>query len=154
MTTPWPGVTQVMTSQASASASDPARQPSSSASRSAAAASASWQTPGPYPAAARHRAAQAPLTPQPMTAAEPVAVVASAVAATAATAPVRSAVTAPASRIASGSLVVASLSTRTPITVGRPWAGLPGNDEIHLSIASSPPRAGIARKSPWGGLCR
>ena len=50
--------------------------------------------------------------------------------------------------------VRASLRQTTPITVGSPARGLPGNDEIHLSIASSPPRAGIARKSPWPGLSR
>ena len=38
------------------------------------------------------------------------------------------------------------------MTVGSPCAaGLPGNEEIHLSIAKPPPSAGIARKSPWGG---
>ena len=80
---------------------------------------------------------------------------ASASAATAATAPVRSAVIAPASRSISGSEVRASLTQTTPMTVGRPCcSGLPGNDEIHLSIAMSPPRAGIARKSPKPGLSR
>jgi hypothetical protein len=67
---------------------------------------------------------------------------------------VRSAVTAPASRSMSGSEVTASERQTTPMTVGSPRSGLCGNDEIHLSIASSPPRAGIARKSPWGGLSR
>jgi ribose transport system permease protein len=43
------------------------------------------------------------------------------------------------------------LRQTTPITVGSPCAtGLPGNDEIHLSIAKPPPSAGIARKSPAG----
>ena len=80
---------------------------------------------------------------------------ASAAAATAATAPVRSAVTARASSSISGALVSASDRQTTPITVGRPWpAGLPGNDEIHLSIAKPPPSAGIARKSPCGGASR
>ena len=52
----------------------------------------------------------------------------------------------------SGSLVAASERQTTPITVGSPCAaGLPGNDEIHLSIAKPPPSAGIARKSPCGG---
>ena len=50
--------------------------------------------------------------------------------------------------IASGSEVVASERTRIPITVGSRRSRLLGNDEIHLSIASAPPRAGIARKSP------
>jgi len=81
--------------------------------------------------------------------------VASASAATAATAPVRSAVTAAASSSASGCDVSASDTQTRPITAGSPFAaGLPGNDEIHLRIASPPPRAGIARKSPWGGACR
>ena len=46
--------------------------------------------------------------------------------ATAATAPVRSAVTERASSSATGALVVASLSTTTPITVGRPCRGCRG----------------------------
>ncbi len=80
---------------------------------------------------------------------------ASACAATAATAPVRSAVTARASSSMRGSLVAASDRHTTPITVGSPCAaGLPGNDEIHLSIAKPPPSAGIARKSPCGGAWR
>ena len=41
-----------------------------------------------------------------------------------------------------------------PLTVGSPWAGLPGNEVIHLTSARPSPRAGIARKSPYGGLCR
>ena len=53
-----------------------------------------------------------------------------------------------------GALVAASLRTTTPMTVGRPCSGLPGNDEIHLSIARPSPRAGIARKSPCPGLSR
>ena len=80
---------------------------------------------------------------------------ASAAAATAATAPVRSAVTARASSSIRGSLVPASERQTTPITVGSPCsAGLPGNDEIHFSIAKPPPSAGIARKSPAGGASR
>jgi hypothetical protein len=54
-----------------------------------------------------------------------------------------------------GALVAASDRHTTPITVGSPWAsGLPGNEEIHLSIAKPPPRAGMARKSPPGGDSR
>ena len=80
---------------------------------------------------------------------------ASARAATAATAPVRSAVTARASSSASGSPVCASRQADHPHDRRqRVRAGLPGNDVIHLSIASPPPRAGIARKSPYGGLWR
>ena len=79
---------------------------------------------------------------------------ASAGAATAADAPVRSAVTLRASTMASGSPVVASDTRITPVTVGSPRAGLPGNDVIHLTIARPSPIAGIARKSPHGGLSR
>ncbi len=42
----------------------------------------------------------------------------------------------------------------TPVTVGNPRSGLPGNDVIHLSSASPSPRTGIARKSPNGGHSR
>ena len=55
-----PGVTQVTTSHASASSRLPASQPSSPASAPAASGSGSKQTPGPYSAAARQRAAHAP----------------------------------------------------------------------------------------------
>ena len=41
-------------------------------------------------------------------------------------------------------------ASTTPVTVGSPCAGLPGNDVIHLSSAWPPPSAGIARKSPAG----
>src|ERR671916_1435222 len=101
------------------------------------------------------RAAQAPCSPQPITPTVLAPARASARAATAATAPVRSAVTARASSSIRGALVAASERQTTPITVGSPCpAGLPGNDEIHLSIANPPPRAGIARKSPCGGDSR
>ena len=79
---------------------------------------------------------------------------ASAGVATAATAPVRSAVTERASSSISGSPVFASDRQITPVTVGSPCAGLPGNEVIHLSSAKPSPRAGIARKSPNGGLSR
>ena len=79
---------------------------------------------------------------------------ASSCAATAATAPVRSAVTERTSTSASGSPVSADDTQITPITTGRPAAGLPGNEVTHLRIASPPPRAGIARKSPFGGASR
>jgi hypothetical protein len=80
---------------------------------------------------------------------------ASALAATAATAPVRSAVTARASSSIRGALVSASERQTTPMTVGSPCpAGLPGNEEIHFSIANPPPSAGMARKSPCGGDSR
>ena len=74
--------------------------------------------------------------------------------ATAATAPVRSAVTERASSSISGSPVSASDRQITPVTVGSPRAGLPGNEVTHFSSASPSPRAGIARKSPYGGLSR
>ena len=79
---------------------------------------------------------------------------ASACVATAATAPVRSAVTERASSSISDSPVCALDRQITPVTVGRPRAGFPGNDVTHLSSANPPPRAGIARKSPNGGLSR
>ena len=79
---------------------------------------------------------------------------ASALAATAATAPVRSAVTERASSSIIGSPVFASERQITPITVGSPCVGLPGNEVTHFSSARPSPRAGIARKSPNGGLSR
>ncbi len=63
---------------------------------------------------------------------------------------VRSAVTAAASSRATSAPVAASESRTTPDTVGRPLAGLPGNEVTHLSRAWPPPSAGIARKSPAG----
>jgi len=104
--------------------------------------------------AARQRAAQAPCRPQPIIPTVLVPSLASARAATAATAPVRSAVTERASSRANGSPVRASERQTIPVTVGSPRAGLPGKEVIHLSSASSPPRAGMARKSPHGGLGR
>ena len=41
-----------------------------------------------------------------------------------------------------------------PITTGSPARGLPGNDVTHLRIATPPPLAGMARKSPCGGASR
>ena len=79
---------------------------------------------------------------------------ASARVATAAAAPVRSAVTDPPSMIASSSPVTASLTRIVPITVGNRLAGLPGKEVTHLSSAVPSPRAGIALKSPCGGLSR
>ena len=114
----------------------------------------SWHTPPAKPAAVRQRPAQAPWSPAPTMPTLVARPGASAWAATAATAPVRSAVTDRASRSASGTEVAASERTTTPWTVGRPRAGLPGKDETHLSIASPSPSAGIARKSPSGGLGR
>ena len=94
------------------------------------------------------RAAQAPCSPQPTIPTLLAPSGASARAATAATAPVRSAVTDRASSSICGWPVVASDRQMMPLTVGSPWAGLPGNEVIHLTSARSSPRAGIARKSP------
>src|SRR5947209_9473064 len=101
-----------------------------------------------------HLAAAAPLRPQPINPTVPASARARDRLATAATAPVRSEVSEPASISASGSPFVASLTIKTPVTVGSPWRGLPGNDVTHFSAASSPPRTGIARKSPYGALSR
>ena len=79
---------------------------------------------------------------------------ASSCAATAATAPVRSAVTERTSTSASGSPSSEFDTQITPITTGRPAAGLSGNDVTHFRIASPAPRAGIARKSPLGAASR
>ena len=65
----------------------PASQPSSPASAPAASGSGSKQMPGPYSAAARQRAAQAPCSPQPMIPTVRASSRASSCAATAATAP-------------------------------------------------------------------
>ena len=79
---------------------------------------------------------------------------ASACVATAATAPVRRAVTERASSSISGSPLSASDRQITPMTTGSPRPGLPGNEVTHLSSARPPPRAGMARKSPFGGASR
>jgi hypothetical protein len=79
---------------------------------------------------------------------------ASARAETAAAAPVRSHVTARQSMIANSSPLVASDSRTAPATTGRPRFGLLGNEVTHLSSARPSPRAGMARKSPCGGLSR
>ena len=100
------------------------------------------------------RALAAPLRPQPITPTVLAPRLASARVASAAEAPVRSAVTARASMIASGAPLVASQSTTTPLTVGTPPTGLAGNELTHFSSATPSPRAGIARKSPCGGLGR
>ena len=149
-----PGVTVTTTSCAAPSSRSPASQPISSASSRAASGRTSAQTPGPYPAAARQRAAQAPFTPQPMIPTEAASSRARACAETAAAAPVRSEVTEEHSITASSSPVSASESRTSPRTTGNPFALLPGNDVTHLSSASPSPRAGIARKSPCGGLSR
>src|SRR5262249_44946957 len=71
-------------------------------------------------------------------------------AASTAAAPVRSAVTAPASSTATSCPSDASESSTTPVTVGRPRAGLLGYEVTHFSEACPAPSAGIARKSPAG----
>ena len=94
------------------------------------------------------RAAALPFTPAPTTAALPGRPSVSA--ASTAAAPVRNAVTAAASSTATSRPSVASESSTTPITVGSPRPGFPGNDVTHFSEACPPPRAGMARKSPAG----
>ena len=75
-------------------------------------------------------------------------------AATAATAPVRSAVTERTSTSASGRPSSDEDTQIIPITTGKPTRGLPGKEVTHLRIASPAPRAGMARKSPPGGVSR
>ena len=96
------------------------------------------------------RAAASPFTPAPTTAAVSASARPSASAASTAAAPVRTAVTAPASSTATSRPSSADDTSTTPITVGSPRAGLPGNDVTHFSSACPPPSAGIARKSPAG----
>ena len=148
MTGASPGVIVATTSWDAASARVPTRHPSSSASARATSSRTSAHTPGPYPAAFRHRAAQAPFTPHPTipTVAAPRG--ARTCAETAAAAPVRSHVTARQSMIARSSPVVASESTTAPATTGSPRSGLCGNEVTHFRSANPSPRAGIARKSP------
>jgi hypothetical protein len=85
-----------------------------------------------------------------MTAAAPASARASVSAASTAAAPVRKAVTAPASSTARSIPFDASDRSTSPVTVGKPCAGFPGNDVTHLSSACPAPSAGIARKSPAG----
>ena len=73
---------------------------------------------------------------------------------TAAAAPVRNEVTDEHSITASSSPVSASEMRTSPRTTGSPLALFPGNEVTHLSRARPPPSAGIARKSPYGGLSR
>src|SRR5215208_2107064 len=72
----------------------------------------------------------------------------------AALAPVRNEVMVAQSMTATSSPVAAADSSKAPVTTGRPRAELPGNDVTHLSDAKPSPRAGIARKSPFGGESR
>ncbi len=128
-----PGVTVTTTSALSASASVAATPtPSSAATARRRSGSTSHSTTS-RPRAFRLLADARPLTPAPITAASPDRPSVSA--ASAAAAPVRSAVTAPASSSASTSPVSASESTTSPLTVGSPRAGLPGNDVTHFSSA-------------------
>ncbi len=137
------------TSAPSASSRDTTRPPTRAATARARSSSRSHSS-GSRPDAASIRADASPLTPTPTTAHVDASGRASASAATTAAAPVRSAVTAPASNTASGIPVSASDSTTSPVTVGRPRDGFPGNDVTHFSSAWPPPSAGIARKSPAG----
>jgi len=63
---------------------------------------------------------------------------------------VRTAVTAAASSKATSIPFDASDNNTRPVTVGRPFAGLPGKDVTHFNSACPPPSAVIARKSPAG----
>jgi hypothetical protein len=72
----------------------------------------------------------------------------------AAAAPVRNEVTAAQSTMAASSPVSPSDSRSAPVTTGNPRRGLPGNEVTHFTIANPSPRAGIARKSPFGGESR
>ena len=142
------------TSHASASSRLPTSHPSSPASCPAASGSGSKQTPGPYSAAARQRAAQVPWSPQPIIPTLDASSRASSCAATTATAPVRRAVIERTSTRASGRPSEIDETQIIPITTGSPAAGLAGNDVTHLRIARPAPLAGIARKSPWGKASR
>ena len=145
-----PGVTVTSRSAASASSRLTATRPPTRSATAPARAVSTSHTSGARPRAAKVRAAASPFTPAPTTA----ALVASArprtSAASTAAAPVRAAVTAPASSTATSRPSSADETSTTPITVGRPRAGLPGNDVTHFSSACPPPSAGIARKSPAG----
>ena len=96
------------------------------------------------------RAAASPFTPAPITAAVSASGRPSVSAASTAAAPVRSDVTAPASSTAFGIPFDASDRSTSPVTVGKPCAGLPGKEVTHFSSACPAPSAGIARKSPSG----
>src|SRR6266542_7086959 len=91
-----------------------------------------------------------PIDPAPITAAVSASSRPSASAPSTAAAPVRKAVTAPASSTALSIPFEASERSTRPVTVGRLFAGLPGNVVTHFSSACPPPRAGIARRSPAG----
>src|ERR687887_2466314 len=95
-------------------------------------------------------AAASPFTPAPITAAVAASLRPSVSAASTAAAPVRSAVTDAASSAASNTPFDASDNNTSPVTVGSPAAGFPGNDVTHFSNACPAPSAGIARKSPAG----
>ena len=56
--------------------------------------------------------------------------------------------------IARSSPVSASERSSAPVTTGRPRSELSGNEVTHLSSAKPSPRAGMARKSPFGGESR
>ena len=147
--TSWPGVTVTSRSALSASSRLATLAPSSSADRRARSSSTSKRATS-RPRARNVFAAAIPFTPAPTTAAVPASARPSVSAASTAAAPVRSAVTAPASSTARSEPFDASESRTSPITVGSPWAGLPGNDVTHFSDACPAPSAGIARKSPSG----
>ena len=81
------------------------------------------------------RAVSAPLTPQPITAVVSAPERQSVSAAITAAAAVRSAVTAAASISARSAPVSVSESSTSPLTVGRPLGGFPGNEVTHFNTA-------------------
>ncbi len=81
------------------------------------------------------RAVSAPLTPQPITAVVSAPARQSVSAAITAAAAVRRAVTAAASISARSAPVSVSESSTSPLTVGRPFGGFPGNEVTHFSTA-------------------
>ena len=102
------------------------------------------------PRARNVRAAAIPFTPAPTTAAVWASGRPSVSAASTAAAPVRSAVTAPASRTARNVPFDASESSTSPITVGNPCAGLPGKDVTHFSERVAAAERGHGAKVPGG----
>ena len=130
-----PGVTVTSRSAASASSRPGATSaPIRSATDSVRARSMShsWTR---RPRARNVRAAASPFTPTPMTAAVSALDRPSVSAARTAAAPVRSDVTAPASSTALSIPFLASESSTSPVTVGSPCAGFPGNDVTHFNRA-------------------
>ncbi len=148
--TSWPGVIVTTRSAASASSRDPATLAPSLRAAPRARPSSTSHSATSRPRARNVFAAARPLTPAPTTAAVSASGRPSVSAARTAAAPVRSAVTAPASNTARSIPFDASERRTSPVTVGNPRSGLPGNDVTHFKAAWPAPSAGIARKSPAG----